>query len=91
MKAPEKYQRKIDELDYKIVRLFEQRMCLMKKTAQYYNQHDLEKKIKVRRKPLPIVEKTTSSACDTEVIAYTEGLMIFMLTAAEKFFKQCLK
>lgn len=91
MDNQEKYQNKIDELDYKIVRLFEKRMCIMKKLAEYHKMHDLEPRRKRRKEPLPIVEKTTETACDTEVIAYTEGLMIFMLTAGENFYKKCLK
>lgn len=91
MDKQENYQYKIDELDYKIVRLFEQRMCVMKELAKYHKKHDLEPRRKRRKEPLPIVQKTTETACDTEVIAYTEGLMMFMLTAGENFYRKCLK
>jgi len=90
LKKPEKYEYTLDKLDYQIVRLFEQRMCTVKKLAQFYRIHDLLPKRK-RKKALPIVERTTNTACDTEVIAYTEGLVIYMLTAQEKFYRQCLK
>ena len=90
MKTLEKYQNTLDKLDYSIVRLFEQRMCTVKKIAGYYKLHDLLPR-KRRKKALPIVERTTSMACDTEVIAYTEGLIIFLLNSGDKFYKKCLK
>lgn len=82
----------IDVLDYKIVRLFEQRMCVVKAQAEFRAQHDMLPKEKKKRQYVQIVEKTTSTACDTEVIPYTEGLIQYILTVAQKFYrKNCQK
>lgn len=86
MKMLAKYNRNLDKLDVKIVRLFEQRMCTVKKIANYKAIHDLLPKEK-RKKPLEIVKKTIEAACDTEIIAYTEGLITYILTAGEKFYR----
>ena len=87
MKTLAKYNRNLDKLDVKIVRLFEQRMCTVKKIANYKAIRDLLPKEK-RKKPLEIVKKTTQAACDTEIIAYTEGLITYILTVGEKFYRQ---
>lgn len=79
-----KYRQELNKLDYKIVRLFEQRMCTVKQITEFHIKHDLLPK-EPKHHRHDIVDKTTSLACDTEVVAYTEGLVTYILTASEKF------
>lgn len=88
MKKLEMYDKQIDTLDVKIVRLFEQRMCTVKKKALYRKKHDMIPPPKKKRLHAQIVQKATETACDTEVIAYTEGLIQYILTVSEKFFRK---
>ena len=90
MKKLAKYHKDIDALDLKIVRLFERRMCTVKKIAAYRIKHDLLPD----DEPTPrqqIVKKTTECACDTEVITYTEGLIMYILTVSEEFYRNIKK
>lgn len=79
------YHQNLDKLDYKIVRLFEQRMCTVKQITEFHIKHDLLPKEPKHHHRHDIVDKTTSLACDTEVVAYTEGLVTYILTVSEKF------
>lgn len=85
MKRLEKYAQKIEDLDVQIVRLFEQRMCTVKKITEYRATHDLLPKEKKTNFHEAVVRKATEAACDTEVIEYTEGLIMYMMTVAKKF------
>ena len=91
MKKLQRTNRKIDALDRRIVRLFEQRMCAVKDKAEYRRIHDMLPKQKKKKLHTEVVKKTVTLACDKEMIAYTEGLVMYMLSAAEKLFRQTIK
>ncbi|MGI5848773.1 MAG: chorismate mutase [Christensenellales bacterium] len=76
---------RIDLIDKKIVELFEKRMDIVKKIAVYKKKHGL--KIEKKQYDSDIIDKVTSRACDTEIIGYTEGLMIYLDTVSKKY--QC--
>ena len=75
--------RRIDKLDEQMIVLFEKRMRIVRAMTQYKLLHDI--KVKPKRHWQQIAEKTTHNACDAEIIAYTEGLVSYLVTAAYKY------
>ena len=74
-----------DRIDIKIIVLFEKRMGLVKKAAEYKKKHGL--KIDSKKHDKEIIDKVTDNICDAEFIQYTEELIICLLSASKKF--QC--
>lgn len=74
---------KINGIDAKMIALFEQRMSFVKKAAEYKVKHDIKPEKKANN--AQIVDKVTSTACDTEVIEYTEGLIMYLYSASKKY------
>ncbi len=81
------YVRNIDIIDAKIINLFEQRMSLTKKAAEYKAKAGIKRDKKINS--LQIVDKVTSNACDTQVIEYTEGLVMYLYNASRQY-SRCL-
>ncbi len=74
---------RIDKLDEQMIVLFEKRMRLVRAMTQYKLLHDI--KVKPQRHWQQIAKKTTQNVCDAETIAYTEGLVSYLVTAAHKY------
>lgn len=83
------YKSKIDSIDAKMIALFEHRMSFVKEEAQYKAKHDIKPDKKIQSSH--IVEVVTSNACDTQVIEYTEGLLLYLYDAAKKYQHRIVK
>jgi len=80
----DKWSRDLGRIDKKMMFLFESRMDIVRRSAEYKKRHGL--KIDKDHEG-NIVEKTTRGACDAEIIEYTEGLLAYLHNAAKKY--QC--
>lgn len=79
-----RWQKKIDKIDVNILMLFEQRMGILRRSAQYKKRHGIKLD---KKSDGGVIEKVTKNACDTEVIAYTEGLFDYLHNVSLKY--QC--
>lgn len=84
MDSIEKWSRDIDRIDRKIIFLFENRMDIIRRSAEYKKRHGLKTD---KRYDGNVVEKTTTGVCDAEIIEYAEGLLLYLNSAANKY--QC--
>lgn len=82
-------QKKLDILDGKIIVLFERRMALVKTAAADRDKRSLREEKKQRG--AKAADKTVRYACDGEVIAYTEDLVMLMLRAAYRYQKRLIE
>lgn len=80
-------QDKLDALDGKIIALFERRMAMVKAASANDKRQLAEQR---KRRGAHAADKTVRYACDGEVIAYTEELVMLMLRAAYRYEKKLI-
>jgi len=81
MDALDRWQKRIDKIDEKILALFERRMQIVKLTARYKKRHGL----KPDKKSGGAAEKAAKNARDAGVTAYAEGLYNFLRDASQRY------
>ncbi|MDD5017659.1 MAG: chorismate mutase [Eubacteriales bacterium] len=74
-------------LDERIIGLFEKRMSLTREAAGYKKKHG----IRADKKKADIGGIVTDTACDIEVIEYTEGLIMYIHAVSKKLESKILK
>ena len=89
MDTLERWSRKIDRMDENMIALFEQRMAIVKRSAEYRKRHGL--KADNGRNDSDIVDKVTRSSCDAEVIEYTEGLIMYLQNTSKEYQRSIMK
>jgi chorismate mutase len=82
MDSLEKWSRDIDVIDNKILTLFEQRMGLVRKSAEYKKKHGLKPD---KKSEGGVTEKVTKGSCDADSLVYAEGLFTYLHNASVKY------
>ena len=88
MDSLDKWMNEIDYIDDKILDLFEKRMEIVRKSAEYKKRHGFKKDNKAHEND---IRKKVKEDTDSEIAGYAEDLVVCMLNASSRYEQRIIK